>query len=279
MGVWVDRRVAGAGCLVALLLLAACTSTTRPPAPTTTSSPVTSPTRQSVAVSSNGLPQVGALFAGSSDQGLHFCTASVVHSPHGDVIATAAHCLGGTGVGLLFVPGYHDGMAPYGMWSVTAAYVDPRWSSDHDPMTDYAFLTVAAQTRGGRRVALEQVVGSDQLAVGQPFTTPVTVVAYPGRVGGRAIMCSTITYAHQGYAGFDCGGFVGGTSGSPWLMDYRSGTRRGRLYGVIGGLNQGGCTPDTSYSVHFDADTARLLARAEDGPPGDDVPAAGSDGC
>ncbi len=123
------------------------------------------------------------------------------------------------------------------------------------------------------------MVGADRLAVDQPFTTPVTVVAYPGRVGGQPISCSTITYAHQGYAGFDCSGFVAGTSGSPWLMDYRAATRQGRLYGVIGGLNQGGCSPDTSYTAHFDATTAELLARAERGGAGDDVPAAGSDGC
>ena len=287
MGVSTHRWSTGAGAVVAVglvvgLLAGCASSTSRPaPAPTSspTSSPTTSPTRQSVAVSVDGLPQVGALFAGTSDQGPHFCTASVVHSLHGNVVATAAHCLAGTGAGLLFVPGYHDGTAPYGTWPVTAAYVDPRWLTGHDPMADYAFLTVAPQTRGGRTVAIEQVVGSDRLAVDQSFTTPVSVIAYPGRVGGRAIMCSTVTYAHQGYAGFDCGGFVAGTSGSPWLMDYRSGTRQGRLYGVIGGLNQGGCTPDTSFTAHFDAATAKLLARAEQSGPGDDVPAAGSDGC
>ncbi len=287
MGVAAHRRVTGAGWVVAVGLtvglIAGCTSSTGRPASGPTSSSgtgsPTSPPRQSVAVSVDGLPQVGALFAGTSDQGLHFCTASVVHSPHGNVIATAAHCLAGTGAGLLFVPGYHDGTAPYGTWPVTAAYVDPRWMTDHDPMADYAFLTVALQARNGRTVPIEQVVGSDQLAIDQSFTTPVTVVAYPGRVGGRAILCATITYAHQGYAGFDCGGFVAGTSGSPWLMDYRSATRRGRLYGVIGGLNQGGCTPDTSFTTHFDARTAKLLARAEQSGPADNVPAAGSDGC
>ncbi len=123
------------------------------------------------------------------------------------------------------------------------------------------------------------MVGSDQLAIDQSLTTPVTVVAYPGRVGGRALMCATITYAHLDYAGFDCGGFVGGTSGSPWLMDFSTRTHRGRLYGVIGGLHQGGCSPDTSYTAHFDASTARLLARAEQSGPADTVPAAGSDGC
>lgn len=263
---------------MALLLtigLAGCGSSGPRSAPATT---VTT-TRRSVATSFAGLPQVGALFAGSSDQGLHFCTASVVHSSAGDVIATAAHCLSGTGVGLTFAPGYHDGVAPHGLWSVTAAYVDPRWLRSHDPTVDVAFLTVAPQTRDGRKVEVEHAVGADRLAVDQSLTTAVTVVAYPGQVGGRPLRCATTTYAHLGYAAFDCGGYVDGTSGGPWLMRFDPATGRGRLYGVIGGLNQGGCKPDTSYSAHFDAGTARLLARAAKGGPGDTVPPAGSDGC
>ena len=261
------------GGLAVVILLAGCGSATpRTASPATTAG-------QSVAVGFDGLSQVGALFAGSSDQGPHFCTASVVHSRGGDIIATAAHCLAGTGAGLLFVPGYHDGVAPYGTWPVEAAFVDPRWLGDRDPMADVAFLRVSRQTRGGRSIEIEQVVGSDLLAIDQSLTTAVTVVAYPGRVGGRALICATTTYAHLGYAGFDCGGFVGGTSGAPWLMDVSPSTHRGRLYGVIGGLHQGGCSPDTSYTAHFDTSTARLLARAGQAGPGDTVPAAGSDGC
>jgi hypothetical protein len=43
------------------------------------------------AASFNGLSHVAALFQGSWRSGPHFCTASVVASPSGDVIATAAH--------------------------------------------------------------------------------------------------------------------------------------------------------------------------------------------
>jgi hypothetical protein len=40
---------------------------------------------------------VGALFTTSSGQlGKHFCTASVVDSPAGDLLMTAAHCVTGT---------------------------------------------------------------------------------------------------------------------------------------------------------------------------------------
>jgi hypothetical protein len=57
---------------------------------------------------------------------------------------------------------------------------------------------------------------------------------------------------------FSCAGLVVGTSGSPWI----SGST---VTGVIGGLQEGGCTPSVSYSAPFNERTAVLLARAEAG--------------
>ena len=272
------------GGLAAVSLLAGCVSsgahavpTVRATSSTRAAATSSTSTARPVAVAFDGLPQVGALFSGTSDH--HFCTASVVHSPAGNVIVTAAHCVVGTGTGIVFAPGYHDGVAPYGRWAVAATYVDPRWLHQHDPLHDYAFLTVSPQSQGGRAVGVEQVVGSDELVVDRDAAAPVTVVAYPAQSGGRPIICTAATYVHQGYPGFDCGGYVGGTSGGPWLTDYDQSTGRGHINGVIGGLHQGGCSPDTSYSPYFDADTAKVFDRAAQDEPGDDVPAAGSDGC
>src|SRR5581483_10874289 len=75
------------------------------------------------------IPRVGAIFfpsvLGSSVRlGLpHICTGSVVHSPAHDLVLTAAHCVAGPGLGYDFAPGYHDGIAPFGVWSVRHAYV------------------------------------------------------------------------------------------------------------------------------------------------------------
>src|SRR5579859_7830432 len=70
-----------------------------------------------------GTPAVGALFATTRGGGLgrHFCTASVVHSPRGDVLITAAHCVpprAARGGQIAFVPGYSGGRAPYEIWTV-----------------------------------------------------------------------------------------------------------------------------------------------------------------
>ncbi|HEX4789777.1 MAG TPA: trypsin-like serine protease, partial [Actinospica sp.] len=65
-----------------------------------------------------GVPEVGALF-GTSDGSIegqgHYCTGSVVNSPEGDVVVTAAHCVydsSGVYTDIAFVPGYHDGQDP-----------------------------------------------------------------------------------------------------------------------------------------------------------------------
>src|ERR1700745_2053682 len=77
-----------------------------------------------------GVSAVGALFP---DAGGHFCTASVVHSPAGDLAVTAAHCVSGRGAAMVFVPGFHDGQAPYGTWRVTRVYTDAAWQASADP--------------------------------------------------------------------------------------------------------------------------------------------------
>ena len=107
-----------------------------------------------------GTPAVGALFttsAGKLDQ--HFCTASVVNSPDGDLAITAAHCVTGTSGTIDFVPGYDNGATPYGVWTVTKVYVDQAWSSSSSPDDDFAFLRIS---QSGSSVPVEDVTGHDR---------------------------------------------------------------------------------------------------------------------
>lgn len=90
----------------------------------------------------SGVPEVGALFANpASDE--HNCTASVVDSPAGDLLLTAAHCVSGSAAGMMFAPGDRDGVVPYGRWIVSGVQLAPGWLKSQDPREDYAFLTVA----------------------------------------------------------------------------------------------------------------------------------------
>jgi len=264
---------AALGWLVAVGLLGGCAPTT------TTGSGGSGASPHPTATAFDGLAQVGALFAGPSDAGVHFCTASVVHSPAHDLVATAAHCLAGTGRDLTFVPMYHDGVAPYGSWAVGAVYVGARWLTAQDPQEDVALLRLDPQQWQGRARNVEDAVGADRLVTSRGFDVEARVVGYALGTGGRPITCTNRTHAEDGYPAFDCDGYVDGTSGSPWITDVAGTTQQGDLYGVIGGLHQGGCTPQVSYSSYFGAEVQALYDRAVEGGPGDVVPAAGSSGC
>ncbi len=219
---------------------------------------------------SPGEPTTGPLyFAGAT---VHTCTASVVASPGHDLLITAAHCVWGSGVGMTFVPDSVNGSAPYSRWTVTAAYVDPAWKSRQDPLRDVAFLRVAPQRLNGATRHVQDLTGANTL-----ITTPATiglvaVPAYPLGVGGSPITCTAKAYRSGSYPAFDCSGYGAGVSGAPWIQ----GTS---VLGVIGGLHQGGCSPNTSYSAPFDTTTLATYRRAVAGGPADVLPVAGSDGC
>ena len=190
--------------------------------------------------------------------GPHFCSASVVHSAGRDLVITAAHCVYGTGLTLEFVPGFHAGQAPYGVWSVTRIYVDPGWRSGQNPARDVAVLTVAPLK--GRQI--EDVVGSRRL--GSPVVgASTTVRGYPITAGAPSV-CSGRLSLTSGYPTVRCpaGGMTDGVSGGAF-------TQRGTVVGVIGGLHQGGCTASVDYSAPFGAWTSRLVGRAQAGAPGD----------
>ncbi|MFF2041615.1 trypsin-like serine peptidase [Kitasatospora sp. NPDC058170] len=195
---------------------------------------------------------VGALFTGAVAPGGHFCTASVLHSATGNLLLTAAHCLSST-AGVTFAPGYRDGTAPYGTWRVTAIHTTTGWSQDGDQDEDFAILETASS--GGRRI--EDVVGANQLGTDEPFGTTVRLYGYPA--GSEDPVLCTNTTGRQGtyQRVVDCPDYPGGTSGGPWIS-----TATGHVVGAIGGYQEGGDSPDTSYSAYFDHTIATLYGEA-----------------
>jgi V8-like Glu-specific endopeptidase len=207
-----------------------------------------------------GTPAVGALFSVAAGKlGRHFCTASVVNSPDGDLVITAAHCVTGTSRGVAFVPGYDNGSTPYGIWSVTKVYVDRSWSSSSDPDDDFAFLQVS---QPGSIVPIEDVTGAEQLGTGTSARELVDVVGYPDS-SNMPITCRNWTRQPMSdQLEFDCGGYTDGTSGGPFLARVNPLTGQGTVIGVIGGYEQGGFTPQVSYSSMFGANVAALYQAA-----------------
>jgi hypothetical protein len=62
---------------------------------------------------------------------------------------------------------------------------------------------------------------------------------------------------------FRCSGYPDGTSGGPFLAEVGSSTGRGTVLGVLGGFQQGGSTPDVSYSARLTARTQALYNQAD----------------
>lgn len=209
-----------------------------------------------------GIPPVGALFTVSGGSlGQHFCTASVVDSPVRDLVITAAHCVGNLPPSqIAFVPGYQDGVAPYGIWFATRVIVSDAWRSTADPNDDVAFLVV--QPGEGTR-PVQDVTGGYRLGVGWPARQWVTVIGYPDD-SGRPVTCQARTSAFgTSQMRFDCGGYTNGTSGGPFIAQTsRRATREGTIIGVIGGYEQGGNVPAVSYSARFGSAVASLYLAA-----------------
>jgi V8-like Glu-specific endopeptidase len=222
-----------------------------------------------------GTPTVGALFdsAGSKK---HFCSASVVASPEGDVLMTAAHCIQGSAKGLSFAPGFHHGDSPFGRWEVTGAYFDPQWIASQSQTRDYAFLTVAPRMIAGVSTEIQTITGANALSAGATKGETVSVPAYPAGEANDPINCTSKVYFEGVFPAFNCNPYVGGTSGSPWLAATPEGIE---IVGLIAGLHQGGCYTYTSYSPPLGTHARAAYERAVAGKKPEIGPDPGSDNC
>jgi V8-like Glu-specific endopeptidase len=195
--------------------------------------------------------RVGALFSHDAG-GDHFCTASVVRSPGRDMLITAAHCVHGGKGGtyrsdIVFVPGYRDRAAPYGVWLPASIIVAAAWVQSSSPALDVAFIVL--RPLNGENI--EDVLGADRLGINRGFRNVVRVTGYPS-TGQEPLTCVNRTSRQSRYQmRFACKGYSPGTSGSPWLARFDPRTRTGLVVGVIGGYQKGGDTSDVSYSPYF----------------------------
>jgi V8-like Glu-specific endopeptidase len=202
---------------------------------------------------------VGALFTRTSSGQLtsHFCTGSVVDSPAGDLVVTAAHCVSNrTPSQIAFIPDYANGHSPYGDWTVTQVIVDQQWTSSADPDDDFAFLIVH---QPGSQLAVQSLTGGEVLGVSQPAARTVQVNGYPDDLDNAITCQNAATDFSPTQFEFDCGGFTDGTSGSPLLV--QTGPAE-TIIGVIGGYQQGGDTSSVSYAARFSTDMATLYQNA-----------------
>ncbi|GHH76762.1 peptidase [Streptomyces sulfonofaciens] len=120
------------------------------------------------------------------------CTATVVHSANRSTVVTAAHCVDNTDLlgddnqwvtNEMFVPGYHDGQAPYGRFVGRTAVADATWLANDQQhgetydAYDQAFVAVNPNERGQ---LLETAVGAAQrIGFDRPGDVPSFSFGYP----------------------------------------------------------------------------------------------------
>lgn len=204
-------------------------------------------------------PRIGALFEPDVN-GPHFCTASVVPSPGHDLVMTAAHCINnGTGQDnseIVFIPGYSDGVGPYGVWTPRAVIVAPQWANGGDPDYDVGFVVL--NPIDGKNI--QDLVGANPIDFNDGFTHLVQVTGYP-QEEDAPVTCENWTTKYSGtQMRFACGGFYAGTSGSPWINAM---AHPARLVGVIGGYQRGGDTNSVSFSVYLGSAIKALYKQAQ----------------
>jgi V8-like Glu-specific endopeptidase len=212
--------------------------------------------------------RVGALFEHDAS-GNHFCTASVVASLGRDLLITAAHCINGGKSGgyrqdIVFIPGYRDGQEPYGVWTPARLLVAPQWENSSDPDYDVGFIVLKPDD--GKNV--EDVLGANQLGIDPGYQNLVRVTGYPSSQNAPVTCVNRTSEQSKSQLRFECDGFAGGTSGSPWVTRFDPRTLTGIIVGVLGGYQEGGSTEDVSYSAYLGPEVEQLYRQATaDEPP------------
>ena len=218
-----------------------------------------------------------------------FCGGTVVPSPGRNLVASAAHCFddGSQRTKLVFVP-QHSAKSPmpHGIYPIKKGHIfkDPGYTGtrrSEERFTDVDVAFLATEPRGdGKKV--ENVVGAIPMGFGTGFRHTVRAIGYPYLYGGGSykpkqdpLTCTTPTKRYTTgdvrdgggrlwrggtFTQIDCDGYVGGTSGGPFIT---AGSEPRKLIGVTGGWMTGGHSADTSYASYFDADVERIYAAAK----------------
>jgi hypothetical protein len=177
-----------------------------------------------VLLNQRALPRspVGLLTAFDTQENtFHECSATVVPSPNGDVLLTAAHCVFGSGhlfTQFAFAPNlqgsFGTGTTPYGVWNGLLAAPSLDYVLSGNPSYDFAYVRVAGQSSG----SLEGTVGSLPIAFNPGRGQQWTVRGYPN---GMAQSCTATAQDQFTFSGpsqmvVACPGLGEGASGGSW---------------------------------------------------------------
>jgi len=244
--------------------------TTGPPSNVPGSSPSNDGTTNK-AIFNNGLQvkTVGRVFwqVGTS---YYSCSASVVTSKSNDLIATAGHCAYDTSAKIwfnnnnwIFVPGYSNGNAPYGVWPARRFTARQAWITSTDYNSDVAFVALSIVNQRH----IQGYVGSQGIAFNQAHGAYTYSFGYPVNLDNGLYLesCLGVTsaskYTANGYQGQALSCNMGhGCSGGPWIQNGVASTGIGYVTSVNSFMISN--YPNVINGPYFDSNIASLYNSA-----------------
>ncbi|KQV82328.1 hypothetical protein ASD15_09805 [Massilia sp. Root351] len=190
----------------------------------------------------NNTPRaIGKLFTNAGS-----CSASVISG--NNIIVTAAHCCYDRGRGnwiggWAFAPAYNSGNAPFGVFSWSQARILTSWINNGDVASDVCLIALQPDA-AGRGVTFYTGWLGRSWNYGSVLSQHA--LGYPGNLGGGNTLqlCASESFSPGG----SCGGtsvlntgcsMTFGSSGGPWLRDYRGGNH---VDSVVHGYDGSTCT-------------------------------------
>ncbi|MFJ9414399.1 trypsin-like serine peptidase [Streptomyces sp. NPDC101227] len=193
------------------------------------------------------------------------CSGDAVTSANKSTVITAGHCVkldGAWHTNWVFVPGYHDGQAPYGKWAAANTLSTPQWTKSEDINYDVGAAVVAPLD--GKK--LTDVVGGQGLAFNSGYHKTMYAFGFPAAApydGSKLIYCSGITLQDPLLSkdhGLPCN-MTGGSSGGPWFTSFNESTGTGLQSSVNSFTYQ--FLPDTMFGPYFGDDAKDLYTKAQ----------------
>ncbi|SCL18815.1 hypothetical protein GA0074692_0481 [Micromonospora pallida] len=177
---------------------------------------------------------VGRVFAITHDNRDVWCTATAVTSVNKSTTMTAAHCVRYGGFYLarwVFAPGYHQGVAPYGLWPARRIMAMDNSGGSPNPVYDVGAGIVAplngrylTDVVGGEGITFNEPVIRDRYAFGYVVSAPY--------YGNWLAYCSGTTSSDP-YGNPTLACTMGtGAGGGPWFVRFDEATGSGLLNSV-----------------------------------------------
>jgi V8-like Glu-specific endopeptidase len=193
------------------------------------------------------------------------CSGNAVTSANKSTVITAGHCVkleGAWHTNWVFVPGYHDGQAPYGRWTASKTLSTPQWTASEDINYDVGAAVVAPLD--GK--LLTDVVGGQGLAFNTGYNLRMYAFGFPAAApydGEKFIYCSGTTdrdFLLSNDHGMNCN-MTGGSSGGPWFTQFDEAKGTGLLSSV--NSFKYNFLPNRMYGPYFGADAQNLYQSAQ----------------